>query len=291
MLQPSLQRVMFMSQPHHDFSTAGALRLFAPVRGVGSPVLLMHGIYPGARRDEFEFNLDRLRGRFAVCAPDLPGFGESDAPPVTFTTPLFHHAMRDLIATHLGGPCAVVAVGASCAAAVRLAVYDDPLVEKLILICPQHRHDLLEHPTRTERISQFIHGTLRLGAGLYESLAEKPAVRSFVESRFHDPTRREIDGLVERIASDATRPNGMYPVLSLMNGYLDLDLYAMLRHVRAQTLILWGESLGEPPTELLRPPAAWSRGQHLRVVERTRLWPHVERPAVVDQQIIDFCHA
>jgi pimeloyl-ACP methyl ester carboxylesterase len=280
---------MFMSQPHQDFSTAGTLRLFAPIRGVGGPMLLMHGIYPGARRDEFEFNLNRLRGRFAVCAPDLPGFGESDAPAVTFTTPMFHHAMRDLIATHLGGPCTLVAVGASCSAAVRLAVYDDPLVDKLVLISPQHRPDQFEHPTRTQRISQFIHGTLRLGAGLYESLSEKPAIRAFVEAQFHDPTRREIDQIVDRLAVDATRPDGMYPVLSLMNGYLDLDLYAMLRHVRAQTLIIWGDALGDPPPELSRPPAAWSRGQRLSVVERTRCWPHVERPAVVDQLIIDFC--
>lgn len=48
-------------------------------RGSGEPLVLLHGI--GARRQAFAPVLDLLADEFEVWSPDLPGFGESPAPP------------------------------------------------------------------------------------------------------------------------------------------------------------------------------------------------------------------
>jgi pimeloyl-ACP methyl ester carboxylesterase len=47
-------------------------------QGSGTPTLLLHGIFDAS--DTWSGVVDRLRGRFRVLAPDLPGFGHSGAP-------------------------------------------------------------------------------------------------------------------------------------------------------------------------------------------------------------------
>ena len=47
-------------------------------QGDGPPTLLLHGIFDSA--DTWAGVTERLRGSFRVLAPDLPGFGRSDAP-------------------------------------------------------------------------------------------------------------------------------------------------------------------------------------------------------------------
>lgn len=46
--------------------------------GSGEPLVLVHGF--GADKDNWNRLARQLRGRFRIIAPDLPGYGESDAP-------------------------------------------------------------------------------------------------------------------------------------------------------------------------------------------------------------------
>ena len=47
-------------------------------QGSGTPTLLLHGIFDSA--DTWAGVVERMRGRYRVLAPDLPGFGHSGAP-------------------------------------------------------------------------------------------------------------------------------------------------------------------------------------------------------------------
>ena len=47
-------------------------------QGSGTPTLLLHGIFDSA--ETWRGVIERLRGRFHVLAPDLPGFGRSGGP-------------------------------------------------------------------------------------------------------------------------------------------------------------------------------------------------------------------
>lgn len=251
--------------------------IHCPKRGLGDPVLLVHGIYPGASREEWTRTISNLAGQFTVFAPDLLGFGESDAPKLTFTNTVYHHLLRELIVNHVGGPCAVIASGVSCAFATRLAVYDDPLVSKLVLVCPVDRESHPQ-PTASEKLQQFVYGTLGLGDGIYDSVVTRSALRSFLEDRFAKPERLK-DELLERIQYNAARPNSLYPFLSLLTGYYDLSVLSWLRYVRASTLVVWGDGLGEPPTKEVERPAAWSRGKQIAVIPDAKHWPQEEQSA------------
>ncbi len=250
--------------------------LYCPHKSRGDPVLLIHGIYPGASHAEWEHNVRSLANRFEVHHPDLLGFGESDAPHRTFTVQTYHHVLRDLIATHIGRPTTIVAAGNSCAAAVKLAVFDDALVSKLVLVCP------IEAPHHTtslvEKFTQFVYGTLSLGVGHLEAVSEPSAIREFLEMQFAQP-RRITKDLQKRLRFEAQRPNAVHPFISLITGYYDLDVYHPLRYVRRPTLVVWGSALGDAPRDEILAPAAWSQGKEIAVIDDAKHWPHVEQSA------------
>ena len=47
-------------------------------QGSGTPTLLLHGLFDSA--DTWAGVVERLRGRYRLLVPDLPGFGRSGAP-------------------------------------------------------------------------------------------------------------------------------------------------------------------------------------------------------------------
>jgi pimeloyl-ACP methyl ester carboxylesterase len=275
---------------HFYSSREGDLRYVR--RGMGDPLLLVHGLYVGAGAGEWHRNVAALASHFTVHAIDLLGFGRSHAPRSTHTATMHAHLLRDFLVDVIGSPTHVVASNLSCGVVSRLAVYDDPLVNKLVLICPRHRLDDTRtphlEPNFADRINQFLLGTLSIGSGFYEAVSNKPALEEFVRERFAEPDRADYARRVAEMAEVAALPNSMYAYLSLLNGYFDGDLWYYLRHLRSETQVIWGAALGEPPREHVLAPAAWSRGKRLDVVDHARNWPHDEQSAATNRLILDF---
>jgi pimeloyl-ACP methyl ester carboxylesterase len=64
-----------------------SLRLHYLVEGQGPPVMLVHGL--GGFAENWRHNLSALGRRFTTYAIDLPGFGQSDKPRVSYRLPFF----------------------------------------------------------------------------------------------------------------------------------------------------------------------------------------------------------
>jgi pimeloyl-ACP methyl ester carboxylesterase len=257
-------------------------------RGLGSPVVLVHGIYAGASHAEYARTVAGLQRSHTVYALDLLGFGGSDGPRVTHSAQLHHHLLRDFLTEEVGEVADVIASGLGCGLAVRLGVYDPALVRRMVLICPVTRVEAVrEQQSLGERISQFVLGTLNAGAGLYEAATTRAVLEQFLRSRYYDGaavTPEQVDALEEA----ARGPNAMLPYISLLNGLFDVDTLRWLRHVRAATLVIWGDRLGPPPVEQVMAPMVGSKGKRLEVIERAAHWPHDERSALVNQLLLEF---
>lgn len=267
-------------------SSAGELRY--DQRGFGPPLLLVHGLYVGASHAEFHRNLQALGVRFRVFAIDLLGFGHSHAPRATHTLEIHHHLLRDFIIDVIGEKTGVVASGASAGIAVRLAVYDDPLVDRCSLICPVNHPDVHEQPFLSERVTQFLLGTLSLGGGMYDAVSNRDALREFLRERYANPDRAFEEGTLDRLHEIARLPHSMYAYLSLLNHYLDVDVFRWLRYVRCPVQVIWGDGLGELPRDRILAPAQWSRGRRIDVVRSAKHWPHDERSALVNRLLLEF---
>lgn len=257
-------------------------------RGWGDPLLLVHGIYPGASHDEFRRNVDALAKHFTVYAIDLLGFGDSYMPRATYTVEVYQHLLRDFIVEVIGTPAHVMASGISCGPAVSLAVYNDPLVRKLVLIDPaMDQQDTSQPPPIASKVQQFLLGTLSLGQGLYDTVSSEFELRRFLHGRFSDPknvTRERVTALRER----AVQRHSMHGFLSMMTGHLHSEIARWLRYVRCEVLILVGEKINPLPSEDLLQPATWSKGKRIEVIPEAAHWPHDEQSAKVNKMVTEF---
>jgi pimeloyl-ACP methyl ester carboxylesterase len=258
-----------------ELTDLGRWRIYADKRGLGPPLLLVHGVYPGASHEEWSRIVAPLAARHTVYAIDLLGFGESDAPRITYTTRIFHHLLRDFIHVRIGEPTSVIAAGVSCAAATQLAVFDDDIVSKLVLVSPiDQPHEV----TLTDRFTHFLYGTLPFGSGQYEAAVDPEALHDFVNDRYANPSRSSRERY-DQIRYNAQRPNSAAPFISYLTGFFDLDVLRPLRNVRRPVQVIWGEALGEAAREKILAPAAWSQGKRIDVIAGAKHWPHEEQSA------------
>lgn len=257
-------------------------------RGMGDPLLLVHGVYPGASRDEFQHNINGLASHFTVYAVDLLGFGDSDMPRMTYTAQMYQHLLRSFIVETIGQLTSILASGVSCGPAVALAVYNDSLVQKLVLVDPvvdASSND--DAPPFSAKIQQFLLGTLALGTGFYDTISSEFEVKQFLRSRYSNPQRVTADRVAE-LHDRARRRHSLHGYISHITGHLASDVPRWLRYVRCPVLILWGQHAGPPPQEQLLRPAAWSKGKRLEIIPDAAHWPHDEQSAKVNQQVAEF---
>jgi len=123
--------------------------------GEGKPVLLLHGIYPGASSFEWRHVVPALAERHRVIAVDLLGFGRSDRPAARYTPGLYQALLGDLVARIVGEPCAVVASGLTAAQLVALAGRDPRHIASIALVAPTgvaYMRDPLPSASVTRRV-------------------------------------------------------------------------------------------------------------------------------------------
>lgn len=84
-------RTTYQTVPVSDRTTGGTLNIFFRAAGPADApaILLLHG-FPSSSH-QYRGLIDRLADKYHVIAPDLPGFGFSDAPPPTAFDYTFDH--------------------------------------------------------------------------------------------------------------------------------------------------------------------------------------------------------
>lgn len=151
-----------------SISGCGA-RLFYSVEGNGTPVILLHG--SAATGAQWKPLVRHLAKRWKVVVPDLPGYGNSQAPVMKDGTGFEAYALAilDLI-EHLGGRAHVVGHSMGGAVAMRLAIGAPESILSLSVIEPATFH-LLRAGNPTDRalfneiqfLSRSISGAVQNG--------------------------------------------------------------------------------------------------------------------------------
>ncbi len=270
----------------HEFKSSHGVLAYDR-RGMGEPLVLVHGLYPGASHDEYAHNVGALQQHFTVYSLNLLGFGQSDVPRITHTAEMHQHMLRDFVADVVGEPSHLLASGMSCGIATRFGVYDDPLLKRLILINPPAQQTYKDHPGLADRLANFVLGTLSAGFSIYEVEASDEGIEFWVKDNYHDP-HKWIKEKMKLLLVEANEHNKMMAHISLLCGYFDVDLKQMIRNIRSMTQVICGSDLPAPPIAEWFRPAQWSMGKRLDIVPESKSFPHEEQSAIVNQLMIDF---
>lgn len=249
-------------------------------------LLLLHGIHAAASSHEWRHVVDDFADDYHVLAPDLPGFGHSDRPAVSYSAQLYEEFIRDFIETKLDTP--TVAASSLTGAYAALAA-DEAAVERLVLVCPTTSSGIRRPWVRTLLRSPVV------GRGLFNLLVSRPSLRYFNKREAYYRADAIDDDLIEHQWRTSHQPNARYAPASFVGGYLDprIDLGKELANRDCPVTLVWGRDAGISPLQEGR-QLADAADARLVVIDETRLLPHDEQPEAflmaVDHELPRYQH-
>jgi pimeloyl-ACP methyl ester carboxylesterase len=251
----------------HPTDIAGA-RIELIERGSGRPLLLLH---PAIGIKGSDQAIDRLARSFRVLAPSHPGFGRSELPRGMNTVDDLAYFYLDLMdALDLRE---VVLAGLSFGGwiAAEIAIKSTARVSHLVLADAvgiklgdrEHRDIADIFTTRQDEIDRLAYHDPKVGAVDHTTITDDDALIMF--------RNREATALF------AWSPY-MY----------DPKLAGRLHRIRVPTLLLWGASDRVVSPDYGRAYGARIPGAQFELIDEAGHYPHLERPDLFAQKIIDF---
>lgn len=191
------------------------LRARLLVVGEGPPVVVLHGW--GGRIESMAPVVLCLKRDFRVVALDLPGFGESPAPPTVWGSPEYAGYVRAVLSSRGIERAHFVGHSFGAKTALQIAARWPEAVDRLVAVGSP---GLRTPPSLVARGKRLI----SKGAG--------------AAGRLGPPGRRLKDAVYARVASQDYREAGaMRPILVRA---VNEDLSDLLPRVTAPTLLVWG---------------------------------------------------
>lgn len=229
-------------------------------------IVLLHGVNAAGSSHEFRNVFGDLAAEYHVVAPDLPGFGCSDRPPLRYSAALYEDFVEAFV-TEYDAP----AIVASSVTAAYVAA-DAENATDLLLICPTTE----PFPGQRSRLRELLR-TPVLGTSLYNLVTSKPAIRHADRDHgYYDPSNVTED-LAERQWQLAHQAGTRFALAAFLAGDLnsELDLGTALAEHPATVTLLWGRETTTTPLSSGR-SLADEADTRLVVFDHALLQPHVE---------------
>ncbi|HVU05386.1 MAG TPA: alpha/beta hydrolase [Polyangiaceae bacterium] len=260
-----------MAATHRDVKANG-VRLRVAMSGEGPPVVLLHGLFMDKRTWDAAGTL--LSKDFHVVAPDFPGFGDSEKPPIerfSYDVAAFAEVVADLYAGLDLGRAAVVGHGLGGAVAITLAARHPELVSRLVLVdalCFDEKLDLRRRVALLPVVGGFV----------LKQLWNRATFRAV----FRSTTSRGRSGLsleqVDRYYDSFNGPSSRGSALATLRATVDTrNVAALTARIAAPTLVVWGRADRLLPAGLGQRLSRQIRGAGFELMD-TGHAPHEERP-------------
>lgn len=234
-------------------------------------LLLLHGVNAAASSHEFRYIVDALAENHHVLAPDLPGFGRSDRPPLMYSGSLYVTFVRDFVRDLTDEP---TVLASSLGAAYAAVAAEDADVGELVLVCPT----TTTIPGRRTWLRSLLRAPV-VGEGVYNLLVSRAAIRYFLQDHGFEQPAAISDEWVEYDWQTAHQPGARFAPASFLGGFLDLDvdLGEVLAGLDVPVTIVWGRNAEISPLEDGH-ELAEAADARLVVFDNADLLPHAEHP-------------
>jgi len=234
-------------------------------------LVLLHGINAAASSHEFHAVVDELAEEYHVLAPDLPGFGHSDRPPLLYSASLLTTFVTDFL-TDESEDATVVASSLTGAYATLAAAETE--IDSLVLISPT--------ATSMGGGRTWLRSLLRspvLGQGIYNLIVSKPSLRHFHDDHGYYDMSNLTDEVVDYEWTTGHQTGARFAPASFVSGFLDadVDLGERLAGLDVPITLVWGRDAEITPLSGGR-ELADAADARLVVFDDALLLPHVEHP-------------
>lgn len=237
-------------------------------RGSGRPLLLLH---PAIGIKATDAVIDRLAQSFTVLAPSHPGFGRSELPRGMTTVDDLAYFYLDLMEALDLREAVVAGISFGGWIAAEIAIKSIERISHLML---------------ADAVG------IKLGDREHRDIADIFTVKQSEVDRlaYHDPTLAAVDH--SAISDDDAHimfRNREATALFAWSPYMyDPKLAGRLRRIRVPTLVLWGASDRIVSPDYGRAYARLIPSAQFELIEQAGHYPHLERPELFAQRIVDF---
>ena len=259
--------------------------VFYAVKGVGQPVVLVHGINAAASSYEMRKNFQPLSEDFLVYAVDLLGFGLSDRPPLVYTAEVYVKLLGDFLTNVVREPADIVASSLSAAFAVAVAQRHPELVRRLVLINPTGIDVLSEDPGPAQlAFLQFLRSPI-FGTAVFNAVASRASIAGFLKSQTYYDASLVTDEMVDYYYDSAHQAGAKWAPASFLSGYLNIDIRWPWTQLKQPTIIAWGRHSKITPLSGAEMFLKLNPEAKLQVFEKSSLVPHDEEAEEFNQTV------
>lgn len=202
--------------------------------GTGDKTLLfIHGL--SSNLDAWYKNIKELKKHYTCVAVDLPGYGKSSKPNVSYTPTYFAEIIKKFITVQKLKNIIVVGHSMGGQASIKLAVLHPTLLKKVILIAPAG----LEKFSETHAVFMKNTFTTTLVKNTTDAQIEKNYALNFykkpkgVEKMIHQRK------LIKKASNFNAHCNA---IVKSIAGMLDDPVSEDLKHIEHKTLVIFGEN-------------------------------------------------
>ncbi|MEH2071863.1 MAG: alpha/beta hydrolase [Nostoc sp.] len=246
------------------------------------PLLFLHNFGGGASAYEWSKVYPAFASTYQILAPDLIGWGESAHPVRDYQIKDYLGTIAEFITQTCHRPVTVVASSLTAAFAIRLAITQPNLFQRLFLVCPSGFDDFGQGIGR--RLPLAAINTPLLDDFIYILGAKNEiAVRNFLQSFLFAKSQRVSQEMVEAYLTSAQQPNAKFAALAFLQGDLYFDLSLYIQQLTIPTVVFWGEKAQFTNIKLGRRLANLNPNaiQKFYPIADAGILPHLEVPEIV----------
>jgi 2-hydroxy-6-oxonona-2,4-dienedioate hydrolase len=238
----------------------------------GIPLLLLHGL--GGSIESWNNNINFLSTKFRIIALDLPGFGLSDKPKMSYSIKFYVSFLEKFVKRIKINHLFIIGSSLGGHIAVEFALKNRKMVDKLILISPAGC--LPKSFKGTRELKRF----LRIVNA--KSSRDIGRILTSIDTSIVNPSYADI--MYKRLSL----PGAKGAFISALKGSARAQRYNnQLEKIDTSMLLIWGKKDRMIPLKFIRPFMEHGNSRII-IIENCGHRPHVENPRLFNKVVKDF---
>jgi pimeloyl-ACP methyl ester carboxylesterase len=240
--------------------------------GSGMPLLLMHGL--GGAIESWTNNIDALAKEMRVVALDLPGFGYSDKPKMSYTIKFYVDFVASFVKKLGIAPAAIVGSSLGGHVTCELGITRPEIASRLVVVSPPGA------------LPRSFAGTPALKK--YVKVLEAKSVADVKKALVAVDGKPVADDYAKVVFEKLAMPGAKEAFLSALVGSAKAPrLNSRLSRIKIPMMVMWGKDDIMIPAKYVE-PFVGLKNSRIVLLENCGHRPHVDRPGVFNRLVLDF---